>query len=236
MHQREQRMRRAIPRGSGSTPSARPSITIGVSSGTAAAVAAPLRLRPRPAAESPSPSSTTSTCQPSSLQLGDHPAVVGVAAGRGGEIARHRERDALHHNGASYQARATCDSEMRDADRSEFAAVAAELAFARRCGQPVEDVLGQELGRGVDALEFRNARRDSGSSAARAPPSACRCARPMSTTMPLASSVLGDERCIDDEGRTVQRLGRPEHRAAKRMSDHDVIADFDDEQDNLSVG
>jgi hypothetical protein len=29
---------------------------------------------------------------------------------------------------------------------------------------------------------------------------------------------------------TVQRLRRAEHRAAKRMGDHDVVADFDNEQ------
>ena len=52
--------------------------------------------------------------------------------------------------------------------------------------------------------------------------------------MPLASSVVGDERRIDHEGRAVQRLRRAEHRAAKRMGDHDVVADFDDEQGHLS--
>ena len=56
----------------------------------------------------------------------------------------------------------------------------------------------------------------------------------MSTTMPLRVERLGDERGIDHEGRAVQRLRRAEHRAAKRMGDHDVIADFDDEQGRLS--
>ena len=45
------------------------------------------------------------------LKLRDHAPVVGIAAGRGRKIARHRERDASYHNAASYQARATCDSE-----------------------------------------------------------------------------------------------------------------------------
>ena len=35
------------------------------------------------------------------LQFGDDAAVIGVAAGRRRKIARHRERDASHHNGAS---------------------------------------------------------------------------------------------------------------------------------------
>jgi hypothetical protein len=45
-------------------------------------------------------------------ELGDHAPVVGIAARRGREIARHGEREALHHKSASYQARATCDSEI----------------------------------------------------------------------------------------------------------------------------
>ena len=35
------------------------------------------------------------------LQFRDHAAVVGIASGRRVEIAGHRKRDALHHNGAS---------------------------------------------------------------------------------------------------------------------------------------
>ena len=58
-------------------------------------------------------------------------------------------------SGASYQARATCDSRDGDADRLELAAGAAELARAGSLREPVEDVLGQEFGRGVDALELR---------------------------------------------------------------------------------
>ena len=44
----------------------------------------------------------------------------------------------------------------RDADRLEFAAVAAELAFARGFGQPIVDMFGEEFGRGVDAFEVRH--------------------------------------------------------------------------------
>ena len=55
---------------------------------------------------------------PSQLpEFGHDPPVVSVAAGRRIEAARHREHDALHHKGASYCARATCDSDsvMRSA-------------------------------------------------------------------------------------------------------------------------
>ena len=45
---------------------------------------------------------------------------------------------------------------MRDADRLELAAVAAEIALAGVMREPVEDVFGQEFGRGVDALELRH--------------------------------------------------------------------------------
>src|SRR5262249_47492680 len=46
-------------------------------------------------------------------KLGDHAAVVGVAAGRRIESTRDGEHEApLHHNGASYQARADGDSPM----------------------------------------------------------------------------------------------------------------------------
>src|SRR4029079_1318945 len=46
-----------------------------------------------------------------SSEFGDDPPVVGVAAGWRIETAWHRENDALHHKGASYCARARCDSE-----------------------------------------------------------------------------------------------------------------------------
>src|SRR5262245_2682749 len=44
-------------------------------------------------------------------KLCDHAPVIGITAGWGGQIARHREREAPHHRFASYQARAICDSE-----------------------------------------------------------------------------------------------------------------------------
>src|SRR5205814_1462127 len=59
------------------------------------------------------------------LQFSDDAAVVSVSAGRRRKIARHRERDAVHHNGASYDARATCDSEMM-----------MRIAFNSRPGRP----------------------------------------------------------------------------------------------------
>ena len=44
-------------------------------------------------------------------QFGDHTPIIGIAAGRSVEIARHRENEiALHHKGASYHARAFGDS------------------------------------------------------------------------------------------------------------------------------
>src|SRR5579862_5021660 len=46
-----------------------------------------------------------------SLELGDDAFVVSVAAGRRVQIARHGEARMSHHKGASYCARATCDSE-----------------------------------------------------------------------------------------------------------------------------
>ena len=45
---------------------------------------------------------------------------------------------------------------------------------------------------------------------------------------------FGDEGSVDDEGRAVQRLRRPEHGAAERMGDHDVIANFNGEQGTSS--
>ena len=46
----------------------------------------------------------------------------------------------------------------------------------------------------------------------------------------VAIERLGDEGRVDHEGRAVQRLRRPEHGAAERMGDHDVVANFDGEQ------
>src|SRR5450631_253627 len=45
-------------------------------------------------------------------EFGNHAPVVGVTAGRGRKIAGHGECETFHHKFASYQARATWDSEM----------------------------------------------------------------------------------------------------------------------------
>ncbi len=118
---------------------------------------------------------------------------------------------------------------MRDADRLQLAAVAAELAVARGLREPIEDVLGQEFGRGVVALELRHVVEVA---------VVQRLQHRLQHLMRAADvdhdavlvERLGDERRIDHEGRAVQRLRRAEHRAAKRMGDHDVVADFDGEQ------
>ena len=82
------------------------------------------RAPPRSGAGKPSPRSSTSTCQPSCGKLRDDAPVIGVAAGRCREIAGHREHDLLHHNGASYQARA-------DGDSATVTRIAASLASRR---------------------------------------------------------------------------------------------------------
>src|SRR5262245_2692572 len=45
------------------------------------------------------------------VKLPYHPPTICVAASRPVEITGNRDRDGPHHKGASYQARATCDSE-----------------------------------------------------------------------------------------------------------------------------
>src|SRR4051812_23763810 len=59
-------------------------------------------------------------CPAEPLELADDAAVIDIAARWNRQIARHRERNPFHHKGASYQARATCDSDsvMRMALRS----------------------------------------------------------------------------------------------------------------------
>src|SRR3974390_3454539 len=44
-------------------------------------------------------------------KLAYYPAIIHVAAGRAVEITRDSDRNILHHKSASYQARATCDSD-----------------------------------------------------------------------------------------------------------------------------
>src|SRR5262245_47351650 len=41
---------------------------------------------------------------------------------------------------------------------------------------------------------------------------------------------FGEEGCVDDECRAMQRLRRTENDATERMGDHDVVADFDGKQ------
>src|SRR5438270_8131469 len=50
-------------------------------------------------------------CPAEPLELADDAAVIDITARWSRKIARHRERNPSHHKGASYQARATCDSE-----------------------------------------------------------------------------------------------------------------------------
>jgi len=124
----------------------------------------------------------------------------------------------------------------RDAYRLELAPGAAQFAGAGRPGQSVENILAHKFGRGVDALEFGHLieiaivqRRQY------------RSKRVMRTADVDHDSIgierLGHEGRIDDECGAMQRLRRPEHGAAERMGDHDVIANFDGEQDvSLWVG
>ena len=105
-------------------------------------------------------------------------------------------------------------------------------AGAGRLRQPVENMLGQEFRRGVDALELRHLvevavieRRQH------------RLERIVRAANVDDNSVviegIRDEGCIDHEGRPVQRLRRPEDGALERMGDHDVVANFDGKQGQL---
>ena len=114
------------------------------------------RAARRWAAEIHRPAKTTSIVPAERPQFRDDAPVVAVAAGRRRKIARHRKRDAIHHRAASYQARATCDSAIFTRIALKLTALAAELARARRVAQLVEDVLRQEFGRRVVALELRH--------------------------------------------------------------------------------
>ena len=90
-------------------------------------------------------------------------------------------------------------------------------------------MLGEEFGRGVDAFEFRHVveiaiieRRERRLE---------RFVRPADIDDDAVGiERLGDEGRIDDKGRPMQGLRRAEHGPAERMSDHDVVADFDGEQ------
>ena len=120
-----------------------------------------------------------------------------------------------------------------DADRAEFAAGAAEIALARMVRKAVEDVFGQKFGRGVLAFELRHVIEVLVVQRLEHFFQRFKCAADVDHDA-VAVERIGDERGIDHEGRAVQRLRRAEHRAAKRVGDHDVIADFDDEQGCLS--
>src|ERR1700686_1409270 len=45
------------------------------------------------------------------FEFRDYATIIGIAAGRVRKVARHREGETPHHKSASYQARATCDSD-----------------------------------------------------------------------------------------------------------------------------
>ena len=49
----------------------------------------------------------------------------------------------------------------------------------------------------------------------------------------LVIERFGEKGCIDDEGGAVHCLRRSEYSSAKRMGDHDVIANFDGKQECL---
>ena len=67
-------------------------------------------------------------------EFGDDPLVVCVTAGRRVQIARHGEGRAFHHKGASYCARATCDSES--VTRIDLSSRPARPSSPARAGSP----------------------------------------------------------------------------------------------------
>ena len=174
----------------------------------------------------PSPRLTTSTCQPSRSSSAIMRLVIGIAAGRGGEVARHRERDASHHNAASYQARATCDSDSvtrialnSRPSRPSVPARAASASWSKMCLVRNSVVVLTPLNSGtvveIAIVERREHRLERLMRAADIDDDAVGVER------------LRDERRIDNEGCAVQRLRRAEHGPAERMGDHDVVANFD---------
>ena len=100
-------------------------------------------------------------------------------------------------------------------------------------GEPVGDDPGEHLGGGVQSGERPARRRGCGRSGRRAPSCSASAARPMSTTIPSASSSGPRERRVDDVRRAVQPLRRPEHLAAKAVGDHHVVADGHGEHQRL---
>ncbi len=108
-----------------------------------------------------------------------------------------------------------------------------EDASRVRLGHAIEYMPGEEFGRRIDAGEVGRLveiavveRREDGFE------------RVMRAADIDHDSVriepLRHERGVDDEGRPVQPLRGTEHLAAKRMGDHDVMADFDGEHEVLA--
>jgi membrane glycosyltransferase len=120
----------------------------------------------------------------------------------------------------------------RDANGLEFTTVAAELVRAGGRRQSIEHVSGQKFGCRIMAFELRRfvevlvvERRKK------------RLQRLVRATdiddNPIGAQAIGQEGGVDDEGRAMERLRRAEHFAAERMSDHDVIANFNCEQGSV---
>src|SRR4051794_29795107 len=113
--------------------------------------------------------------------------VIGIATGRCGEIARHRKHHRLHHNGASYHARAVGDSEtvtrMALSSRpsrpsASPRAASASMSNTYRVRNSVVVLVPLNCGRSSRLRKLSGASTDLSVS----------CARPMSTTIPLSSS------------------------------------------------
>src|SRR5947209_4383486 len=123
---------------------------------------------------------------------------------------------------------------QRDADGFEVASVAPEFAAASGIGQAVVDVLRQAFCRGVGTLEA--GKRIEVAVIQRREGSFQRFMRAAGINHhPLRLEPIRQECRTDDKGRAMQRLGRAENLAAKGMSDHDVIADFDCKQNGLLI-
>src|SRR5262249_58989713 len=118
--------------------------------------------------------------------------------------------------------------------RMKLTPVATEAALARRLGHAVEYMFAEELGRGVDALELRY-----GVEVLILERVEHRLEHLVRTPDIDHDAVLVEplrEKChAHHESRAVQPLRRPKHRAAERMSDHDLIGDFDGVHETLAV-
>ncbi len=147
-------------------------------------------------------------------EFGNHAPVVGVTAGRGRKIAGHGECETLHHKFASYQARATCDSEMVTrialSSRPSRPSSPARALLARL----IENVLGEKFSGRVAALEVRHVVEIAIVQGAQYGLERVVGAADVDHD-PVAVERFGDEGCVDDEGRAVQRLGRAEDGAAE---------------------